>query len=212
MPPLKYKAGDIVPAGRIISRVAPGRFSIECLKCGNVRITTATSGACAVCHASRPMKYAVGNIIDGRVIYDVERTKSGTKVLIPCPQCGIPSWKYTHAIYRVCRACKGKASSIDPELRMLNAKHNQYTYSATTRGLKWELPRHIFDKLIMSNCEYCEAPPPGGIDRIDSGLGYIENNVVPCCTMCNFAKGSASAETWNEWRARIARKHLGRVI
>ena len=65
------------------------------------------------------------------------------------------------------------------------------------------------------NCAYCDKEPSNvfrvryivkgsdkresdplmeirysGMDRIDSSLGYIEGNVVPCCAQCNIAKNT----------------------
>ncbi len=33
-----------------------------------------------------------------------------------------------------------------------------------------------------------------GLDRIDNDKGYIEGNIVPCCTICNYAKHSLTYE------------------
>jgi hypothetical protein len=38
-----------------------------------------------------------------------------------------------------------------------------------------------------------------GIDRIDNSQGYIIDNVVPCCTKCNIAKGRQSIQEFKEW-------------
>ena len=33
-----------------------------------------------------------------------------------------------------------------------------------------------------------------GIDRINNAIGYINNNVVPCCWKCNRFKGNMDRE------------------
>jgi len=41
-------------------------------------------------------------------------------------------------------------------------------------------------------CYYCnhDLEETGiGLDRIDNDKGYLENNVVPCCWICNKIKG-----------------------
>lgn len=42
-----------------------------------------------------------------------------------------------------------------------------------------------------------------GIDRVDSGKGYIINNVVPCCKYCNMAKGEMSREDFLKWVKKV---------
>ena len=42
-----------------------------------------------------------------------------------------------------------------------------------------------------------------GIDRVDSGKGYVINNVVPCCKYCNIAKGEMSREDFLKWVKRV---------
>lgn len=44
-----------------------------------------------------------------------------------------------------------------------------------------------------------------GIDRIDSSLGHIIGNVVPCCKTCNFAKRNMSVEEFKSWVSRVFR-------
>jgi hypothetical protein len=79
---------------------------------------------------------------------------------------------------------------------------------ARQRGLKWNLSRFVCLHLFQERCFYCGAEPvkhftvkrthgcfySNGIDRIDSTKGYTRNNVVSCCTKCNFMKGSLSSE------------------
>ena len=53
-----------------------------------------------------------------------------------------------------------------------------------------------FEVLVKSPCRYCgEAPEgPGGIDRRDNELGYIQDNCVPSCAVCNYMKGTLTEE------------------
>lgn len=40
-------------------------------------------------------------------------------------------------------------------------------------------------------CFYCSGDPPetgAGLDRIDNSKGYTFDNVIPCCTNCNYLR------------------------
>lgn len=69
--------------------------------------------------------------------------------------------------------------------------------TATKRELLWNLdPIEAFE-LIQKPCHYCgiEVQFPetrNGLDRIDNTIGYVANNVVPCCYPCNIAKHEMS--------------------
>jgi hypothetical protein len=79
-----------------------------------------------------------------------------------------------------------------------------YKKGAKKRGLEFSLSKEMFREITKQNCFYCGKEPSqimsnkcnngdyiyNGIDRIDSNLGYVDNNVVPCCYTCNFMKGS----------------------
>ena len=40
------------------------------------------------------------------------------------------------------------------------------------------------------------TPKQIGIDRVDNTLGYTSNNVVSCCTECNFMKRTMNYQTF----------------
>lgn len=80
----------------------------------------------------------------------------------------------------------------------------------------FELTLEEFSKLVHDNCIYCGAPPEknsefyqglrrksiedvpvNGIDRIDSNLGYISGNCVPCCSYCNRMKSDLSFDEFS---------------
>ena len=74
----------------------------------------------------------------------------------------------------------------------------------------------MFFKLITGNCNYCGTKPIlenkrkhhavflNGIDRVDSKKGYIKENVVSCCSICNSAKGILSLEEFKKWIQKIS--------
>jgi hypothetical protein len=87
---------------------------------------------------------------------------------------------------------------------------NFYKRAARKRGKEWKLTKAQFRKLTQGNCEYCSAEPMqvsvssnprltpagrqntiylyNGIDRVDNELGYLPDNCVSCCKVCNQIK------------------------
>ena len=96
-----------------------------------------------------------------------------------------------------------------------------YDKSAKIRQLPWDLSRECCIVLFNSNCFYCGAAPYKklrsrsnllyytytGIDRLDPTKGYLENNVVACCSKCNRAKGEMQFDEFFQWIERIY-KHI----
>lgn len=66
--------------------------------------------------------------------------------------------------------------------------------------------------LFGSCCHYCGWPPLNGIDRVDSMLGYVEGNVVACCSRCNLAKGASTVEEFTIWLQFVKHKQPERPI
>lgn len=96
----------------------------------------------------------------------------------------------------------------------------QYLDGAKTRGHEWKLDADTFTKLVTGNCHYCGSPPTerkaptytyagNGIDRINPDRGYVWDNVVSCCTRCNFAKGSMRYDEFIAWVRIVAATTAG---
>lgn len=77
-----------------------------------------------------------------------------------------------------------------------SGKYSSYKADAKRRGLNWELTKNKFCELWEANCFYCGDEHTFGIDRVDNSIGYYDNNVVSCCSTCNYAKGTMSSEVF----------------
>ena len=90
-------------------------------------------------------------------------------------------------------------------------------FSAKERGLSWELIDAQVQELSGQPCYYCGQLPSNevgharmngsytynGLDRLDSSEGYVWGNVVPCCKVCNRAKGEMSLAQFRAWGKRL---------
>ncbi len=98
-----------------------------------------------------------------------------------------------------------------------------YKRHAEGRGFAWNLSEEFVSKIIRMNCYYCEALPSNrkktknslhggllysGIDRVDSSAGYTEDNVVPCCKICNYAKSNMHQDDFRKWALRIGKNAM----
>jgi hypothetical protein len=65
--------------------------------------------------------------------------------------------------------------------------------NAYSRGLLFTLSESEYENLIIRPCYYCgfySLTRFNGIDRIDNNKGYILENCISCCKMCNMIKYS----------------------
>ncbi len=104
-----------------------------------------------------------------------------------------------------------------PGVAAINALLNGYVQSARSRNLKFELTRDQFKSIGSLDCYYCGTAPRyydgagkcaggvyfNGIDRLDSGLGYIVVNCVPCCKVCNYAKSDMGHNDFLKWVSQV---------
>lgn len=87
-----------------------------------------------------------------------------------------------------------------------------YQSGARKRGYDWNLSVDEFTDLTSQDCHYCGYPPDygkntfryNGLDRLDNNKGYNLDNVVPCCWICNKAKGSLSYDEFRKWIFRVS--------
>jgi hypothetical protein len=110
------------------------------------------------------------------------------------------------------RERNGKKWALPPGVSSRNRILDYYKRGANTRSLPWSISDDLFDFLIKRPCHWCGSPPLNpelrshesfkhsntpdaeflynGIDRKDNTYGYIVGNVVSCCRLCNWMKGS----------------------
>lgn len=89
----------------------------------------------------------------------------------------------------------------------------QYKSNARRRRLEFTLTEEEFRGITSKSCTYCRALPQpvyarnrtvievvpylcNGIDRVDNNQGYIADNCVPCCDLCNYMKRSMSVDSF----------------
>jgi hypothetical protein len=96
-----------------------------------------------------------------------------------------------------------KRTILPSGISMRNHKYAGYKKEAAQRGIEFNISMDQFLKLTSQNCFYCGAKPSNcssrkyrngefiyqGIDRVDNAKGYLIDNVVPCCKICNNWKG-----------------------
>jgi 5-methylcytosine-specific restriction endonuclease McrA len=83
-----------------------------------------------------------------------------------------------------------------------------YAVRASKKGVSFELTKKKFENLIIGNCEYCHRTPTTwfGIDRVVPSLGYVDDNVVPCCFDCNVDKHEQDVQMAMNRNERIAKR------
>jgi hypothetical protein len=93
--------------------------------------------------------------------------------------------------------------------------YHDYRSRSKKKNHEFELSVDYFSEIVKSNCSYCGSPPEqkkrkgnlvdaNGIDRIDSSIGYVTGNIVPCCYMCNRMKSDHDLE---EFKSHVKKIH-----
>jgi 5-methylcytosine-specific restriction endonuclease McrA len=121
------------------------------------------------------------------------------------------------------KSCGCGRRSKNPERSVLSAIYQDYKYNSKKRGIKFELDFELFKNIIKNECYYCGTKPSktqrntkikapsivlvNGIDRKNNNLGYIEENVVACCKICNGAKKDLMYDDWLIWLDRVGKRY-----
>lgn len=123
-----------------------------------------------------------------------------------CIGCGKDFEKYMTRYNRpskLCHHCNQNQQKQDDKRkdRQRNFKHEnyiniprfykEYIISSLKRGYTMELQFDDFKDMVLNPCYYCKFQKDGevnGIDRVDNSNGYIKENCVPCCQVCNRMK------------------------
>ena len=71
----------------------------------------------------------------------------------------------------------------------LNGQYHQYKKRAKKSNIEFNLTENDCIPFYKTKCRYCGNDIKGlGIDRVDNKKGYVLENIVPCCSKCNFMK------------------------
>lgn len=95
--------------------------------------------------------------------------------------------------------------------RVKNMPERRYKKSkrgSADRNLDWNLTFEEFMTFWGKPCHYCgDEIKTIGLDRVDNKKGYTLENVVSCCSGCNFQKGTLSKEVFIKQCKKIAQYH-----
>lgn len=75
--------------------------------------------------------------------------------------------------------------------------------NAATRDIPNDLDEERYRWLISQPCAYCGSEPAGGVDRVKNDWGYTMLNSVPCCSKCNYCKGTMTASDFIAHAANV---------
>jgi len=105
----------------------------------------------------------------------------------------------------------------EPGEAAFNQLYHSYRHDAKKRGLDFKLNKEEFKNLTSGICHYCGDIPSkksttpsnngfyiyNGIDRMDNSKGYLLDNCLSCCTICNRAKSDMEYNDFVNWLKRI---------
>ena len=149
----------------------------------------------------------------------------------------VESKSLSYGVHKSCGCIRSIISSQTFSLPFGDAIRNRifasYKRSARMKGMEFTLSYDQFVEMISGHCHYCGVEPNtrhevkniiydekeiyfNGVDRKYNDKGYTVKNAVPCCSDCNFAKGTMPYNRFIAWLDRIAKfrsdipKMLGR--
>lgn len=77
--------------------------------------------------------------------------------------------------------------------KTITARFHYSKDAARRRGKVWGLTTEEYAAVAFLPCHYCHSGNSVetgiGLDRKDNSKGYFLENVVPCCEICNLARG-----------------------
>jgi len=174
--------------------------------------------------AKRKYSIAPNTIINGcTVLTEVPNTNNRKSYKVKCKCSAIfitTGQRLRHKDFKGCPKCSLKSRPQSSK------KYTQIEYNFKYRILERvkgtditvNITPDTWFKVASGNCAYCGASPIplkrsarngetplvlNGIDRMDSRKGYIDDNIVACCTTCNVMKSSLSKKEFIE--------HIGKI-
>lgn len=112
-----------------------------------------------------------------------------------------------------CYECRGEFKKVSSEESTLKHLYSGVKGRRRSKERGFDLSFDQFKELVTSKCHYCGSNGyvskghrewsanvlVNGLDRVDSSRGYLYNNVVPCCRVCNSAKSDMTYKEFIDW-------------
>lgn len=148
-------------------------------------------------------------------------TGNSTKWDFLCPYCMktfvAPTTNFKKS--KSCYNCRGKVLRSHDEKTTWDYLYHVVKGRKVSKEKGFGLTKECFKAVSQMNCYYCGSEPTitrgykkwhkpiliNGLDRIDSSMGYFDNNVVSCCKYCNVAKLDRTEEEFISWIRLLAR-------
>lgn len=217
-------------------RPRPRLWLCEC-DCGNkkdARIDNLRSGITTHCGCNDDLVgQRYGSLVVIEQVYNEQRKERKWKLQCDCGQsryavtARLKSNEITHC------GCKTKEIVRNNNIEKYKDNYSsrsivlsRYKYSAKRRDLPFDISEDHACELFASNCYYCGAEPSrkaperatskefiyNGIDRYDNDKGYVEGNVVPCCTECNMLKRDMHGDEFISLCKKISHRYESGLI
>ena len=90
-----------------------------------------------------------------------------------------------------------KLNKKDKDVNNPLIRYSHYKSGAKKRNIDFNLTEQEFYSFWKKSCTYCgDEIETIGLDRINSGKGYSMDNIVPCCSTCNWMKIDKPTDEW----------------
>jgi hypothetical protein len=160
----------------------------------------------------RPLVFVSGQRFGSLTVVSIQPGSKGAPRRVNCRcDCGLPysvqATKLFHGFVVRCFDCLPKRRTA--EQKAFRRRFDNYRNSSRTKNHNFDFSREEFKVFYEAACTYCGFVPAKGIDRKNNSLGYIKENCVPCCNICNYAKRDMTTEKFFAWLRRLVEHQKG---
>ena len=170
------------------------------------------------------MQISVGDVNEFgvRVAYGPHRALNrgnSTKWDMLCPYCDstfiAPTTRFKNS--KSCYSCRGEKRKSHNDSTTWDYLYHVIKGRKAAREKGFGLTKEFFKRVSIMNCHYCGLEPTqtrgykkwhppitiNGLDRVNSSMGYFDDNIVACCKDCNVAKLDKTEEEFLSWLRRL---------
>jgi hypothetical protein len=142
-------------------------------------------------------------------------------------------WSKSCGCYRVDNSRKMLTGKISPNRKKYGESsfgrvYRNYRNSAKKRKIEFSLSKEQVKELTSKDCSYCGSKPKSiaydntykrlygnyiynGIDRVENKIGYVIENCVTCCRICNVSKNNWSKEEFFKHVEKIYNHSIAKI-